>query len=280
MAKHRHEYSIEEMATVLGVSRQGFYQTKRRGLSRRRVRWESFALLIRFLFEASGQTAGIRKIRRLMLRKYNIRMGHNQVWRLMKWQNLRSKRRKKFRIVTTDSRHRLPVAPNLVGYIGLPTEPNRIWVSDITYLRIPNGWIYLCVIMDLFSRKVVGWALRPHMQASLVTAALNMALRRRRPPGGLIFHSDRGSQYASQAVRSILSRCNCLQSMSGKGACWDNAWAESLFATIKLELGASFESFKSATMKLFQYLEAFYNRQRLHGSLDYQSPEDYEGNVA
>lgn len=280
MALHRHEYSIEEMARALGVSTQGFYLTQKRGLSRRRIRWESLALLIQVLYDGSGGSYGSRRIRRALLRSFEIKISQNQVCRLMRWLNLRSRRGKKFRVKTTDSSHSYPISPNLLKYVGAPVEKNRIWISDITYLKVPKGWIYLCIVMDLFSRKIVGWALRDHMKASLVTDALRMALRRRTPAGGLIFHSDRGSQYASHECRTLLRERNMLQSMSRRGNCWDNAWAESWFASLKLEMGSEFADLSEGEQKIFQFVEAFYNRQRIHSSLDYYSPEEFEEKVA
>jgi len=280
MAVHRHEFPLEEMARILGVSKQGFYKLQRRKISRRQIRWETNALLIQILYEISGKTIGVRKIRRVLRRKFKIHLGHNQVWRLMKWLKIKSKRVKKFKVITTNSNHNLPVSPNLLRFVGIPDAANRVWTSDITYLRVGKSWLFLCVILDLYSRKIVGWALEDHMKTALVSSALKMAITRRKPQGGLIFHSDRGSQYASIALRELLKNNNFIQSMSRKGNCWDNAWTESWFATLKLELGEKFLSYDDAKNEIFQYIEAFYNRQRMHSALGYQSPEEFEKSVA
>jgi len=190
---------------------------------------------------------------------------------------LRAKGRRKYK-ATTDSNHSLPVAPNLVNRDFAVDSPDTVWVSDITYLWTRQGWMYLAVIIDLCSRKVVGWSLADRMTASLVCSALDAAVSLRRPKPGLVFHSDRGAQYASKAFRRRLWRYRMQQSMSRKGNCWDNAVSESFFATLKKELVRNhvFESRAAASDAVFEYIEVFYNRQRSHSTLGYATPESFE----
>jgi transposase InsO family protein len=191
--------------------------------------------------------------------------------------NIRAKTSRKFR-QTTASDHAEPVALNYLARNFNPVVPNRAWVSDITYLWTTRGWLYLAVVIDLYSRKIVGWSLRDRMTRSLVCDALEVAIRRRRPSKGLLFHSDRGSQYASREFRRHLARNVMVQSMSRKGNCWDNAVAESFFATLNKELvrDVIFATKDRARLELFEYIESCYNRKRGHVALDYASPEQFE----
>ena len=211
------------------------------------------------------------------LSKRGFSLSRKRVIRLMNKLGLKAKTAKKFK-VTTDSRHLLPIAPNLVQRDFCPPGPNQVWVSDITYLRTLTGWMYLAVVIDLYSRRIVGWALRPRMKAGLVCDAFDMAIRNRKPPPGLIFHSDRGSQYASAKFRRRLARVGALASMSRKGDCWDNAVAESFFATLKKELvrGVSFPDHQSTHSAAFEYIEVFYNRKRKHTFVGGISPAQFE----
>jgi len=211
------------------------------------------------------------------LGKRGFTLSRKRVIRLMNRLGLKAKTAKKFK-VTTDSRHTLPIAPNLIKRDFRPPIPNRVWVSDITYLRTKTGWLYLAVVIDLYSRRVVGWALRPRLKASLVCDAFDIAVRNRRPPPGLIFHSDRGSQYASEKFRRRLARAGALASMSRKGDCWDNAVAESFFATLKKELvrDTLFVDHQSTHSAVFEYIEVFYNRRRKHTFLGGLSPAQFE----
>jgi transposase InsO family protein len=186
--------------------------------------------------------------------------------------------KRKFR-VTTDSEHQLPVAANLLARDFTATRPNEKWVSDITYVRTSEGWLYLAVILDLFSRRVVGWSMRSDLKTDLLLEALSMAIRVRKPPAGLIHHSDRGVQYASFLFQEALQKARMLCSMSRKGNCWDNAVAESFFSTLKRELiypNGIFTSKEDARTKIFSYIETWYNRQRIHSALQYLSPSEYE----
>jgi len=198
------------------------------------------------------------------------------VEKLMKDNAIKAKRKQKFKS-TTDSKHKLPVAPNLLDREFTARKPNLVWVSDITYIPTEEGWMYLCTFIDLFSRKVVGWAMSARITADLVVDAFRMGIfRQKRAP--LMVHSDRGSQYASDMFRKELIKYRCMRSMSKKGDCWDNAVAESFFATLKTEL-VHHEKYKSrehARLSIFDYIETFYNRKRLHSHLNYLSPEKFE----
>jgi len=195
----------------------------------------------------------------------------------MRRQNLRARQRRKYR-VTTDSRHDLVIAPNIVNRVFKADAPDRIWVSDITYLVSRAGWIYLAVFLDLFSRIVTGWKLGISLHHDLVLSALSTALWRRQPDSGLIIHSDRGKQYCCDEFRAVTVRAGIIQSMSRKGDCWDNAVAESFFSTLKIELVGKyiFKDAEDAQRQLFEYIEGFYNRQRFHSLLGNLSPAEFE----
>ena len=199
----------------------------------------------------------------------------------MKAAGLKVRCKRKFRI-TTNSKHRHPVAENLLNREFTANQPNQKWVTDITYLPVSEGWIYLAVVMDLFSRKIVGWAMRKTLHTELVVAALEMAQRTRRPGQGILHHSDQGVQYASSEYRQALERLQALQSMSRKGECWDNAAMESFFATLKMELELHKAKGNRADTRnlVFEWIEVFYNRERRHSSLGYQSPTRFEEHQA
>lgn len=210
------------------------------------------------------------------LRRRGLRVGKERVRLLMQAHGIRGKAKRRY-VATTDSRHILPLAPNLVQRQFTATAPDRLWCSDITYLPTDEGWLYLAAVVDLFSRQVVGWSLKPHMQTSLVKDALTMACLRRRPAAGLIFHSDRGSQYCSHEFQDALRAWQIRASMSRKGDCWDNAPTESFWACLKqacLE-GRKFRSHRQATAAVMDWI-SFYNHRRLHSSLGYISPMEYE----
>ena len=204
-------------------------------------------------------------------------MSKNRVARRMRDTGLRSKIRRKYR-VTTDSKHHFPIAPNLLERNFTAEVPDKVWVSDITYLASRTGWLYLTVIIDLFSRMVVGWALSSSLSHEMVVAALKRAVKNRRPAKGLIFHSDRGVQYACTDFCKELDKNQFIQSMSRKGDCWDNAVAESFFGIMKTELTyhEQYEDHQDTLHSIFEYIEAFYNRQRKHSTLGYLSPVEYE----
>ena len=258
------------------MHRSGFYRwNKSYGKGKRHKEDEEFKELIKQIFEQSRETYGILRVH-AELKRRGFRIGHNRVAKLMREKGLHSKRRKKYKI-TTDSRHGFQVAPNIVARDFHPDAPDKIWASDITYVRTYEGWLYFCSVLDLFSARVIGWSFKSSIIAELVIEAYLRACHVRRPPKGVIFHSDRGVQYCSQLLKAFLSNYGAIPSMSRKGNCWDNAPAESFFSTLKLEeVNKVYKTRQEATSCIFEYIEVFYNRTRLHSSLDYKSPEEYE----
>ncbi len=276
IANHRDIHSVKKMARMLQVSRSGYYAWVGKPRSKRYRRDEMLVEVIFSIQEDSKGRYGSLRVTRA-LRRRGHQVGHNHVARLMRENGLQARRRRRYRS-TTDSKHALPVAKNLVNREFTVTELNHTWLTDITYCATAEGWLYLCTIMDLASRKIIGWSLDRRMSAGLVLEALMMAILQRRPPRGVIFHSDRGSQYCSRQVRRRLKRYGFIQSMSRKGNCWDNAPAESFFKTLKSELWGhkAFPTREIARQAIFEYIEVFYNRQRLHSSIDYRTPIEYE----
>jgi transposase InsO family protein len=212
------------------------------------------------------------------LKAQDVHVSRKRVVRLMQAQGLQGRCRRS-RVRTTDSRHNLPVAPNLLDQDFTADGPNEKWVGDVTYLRTPEGWLYLAVVLDLYSRFVVGWALSPVNDRHLALKALDMAVQRRRPGQGLLAHTDQGSPYASEDYQKALSDLGIECSMSRKGNCYDNAAMESFFARLKVELGEFFESHADAWRQVFEFLEVFYNQERLHSSNGFQSPAEFERQV-
>jgi putative transposase len=272
----RSEFEVGKMCRALGVSRSGYYRWRKKSVSDREKENEKFAAEIRDIHERSRNTYGSLRVH-AELRDRGYRIGRNRVARLMREKRIRSKVKKRFK-VTTHSKHRLPVAENLLGRDVQLHRPNQVWVSDITYIRSREGWRYLCIIMDLYSRSIVGWSMEERLTKELVLKSLSMACMRREPRRGIIFHSDRGSQYASRAFHATLLRKGFVASMSGKGNCYDNAHAESFFHTIKVEevYGKTYRSRQEARLSIFEYIEVFYNRFRKHSQLGYQSPYQFE----
>ena len=267
------------MCKLLEVSRSGFYAWVGREESGRSRADRELLEKIREIHQESRRIYGAPRIHR-ELRAQGIRCGQKRVARLMREAGIRGKVRRKFR-TTTDSNHSQPVAPNLLAELGEVDRPNQVWVADITYIPTQEGWLYLASIMDLFSRKIVGWSLQANMRTGLVLCALEMALKRRQPPAGLIHHSDRGSQYASEEYQEILKEHGLIASMSGKGNCYDNAAKESFFHSLKTELvhDANYHTRDEGRLSIFEYIECFYNRKRRHSSLDYESPADFEASI-
>ena len=265
------------MCKTLRVSRSGFYAWLGRPESDRARADRELTELIRGVFDDSRGIYGAPRVFRT-LRRRGVSCGRHRVARLMRITGLRSKTRQRFRVKTTDSNHSLPIAPDLLARDFSASAANEAWVSDMTYIRTDEGWLYLAVTMDLFSRRIVGWSMAPSMHASIVVDALTMAINRRDPQPGLIHHSDRGSQYASEAFRSRLADRGLLASMSRKGNCYDNAAMESFFHSLKTELvqHEHYASHDHARASLFDYIEVFYNRQRIHSTLDYVSPVEFE----
>lgn len=274
--EQRRYHRVGKMAAVLGVSRAGYYAWKKRPQSARGRKEAMLVELIKAIQKRARYRYGSPRITSQLARE-GFQVGHNRVARVVREHRLGRRRRKRFRS-TTNSAHKLPVAKNLVNRHFEVAKPNRVWSSDITYIATAEGWLYLCVVIDLYSRKVIGWAMSRRMKAKLVVQALLMALMRRRWPRGVIFHSDRGCQYCSRAVRKRIETHGLVQSMSRKGDCWDNAPSESFFNTLKSELCGerAFRTRAEAQAAIFGYIEIFYNRQRLHSTLGYVPPAEYE----
>ena len=264
------------MCRVLRVSRSGYYRWLKRKPSRRKLDNQRLDTEIREIYDSSKGRYGSPKITQ-ELRDRGRRVGKNRVAMRMRKAGLRSKIRRKYR-VTTNSKHNFPVAPNLLERNFTAQAPDKVWVSDITYLATSSGWLYLTVIIDLFSRMVIGWALSNSLGHEMVVTALKRAIIRRRPGKELVFHSDRGVQYACSDFRKQLNKHEFIQSMSRKGDCWDNAVAESFFGVLKTELvyHERYEGHQDTLHSIFEYIEVFYNRQRRNSTLEYLCPADYE----
>jgi len=269
-------FPVAAMCRVLGVSPAGFYAWRRRPPSPRATENAALVEEIREVHVESRRTYGSPRIRAALLAR-GRKAGRHRVARLMRHAGISARRRRRFR-ATTDSRHAMPVAPNVLARTFKAPAPNVAWVTDITYVWTREGWLYLAVILDLFSRRVVGWAMRESLSRELALDALDMALRSRRPSSGLLHHSDRGSQYASADYQTALAERGIVCSMSRKGDCWDNAVAESFFATLKTELvnEVDFVTRAQARRAIFEFVEVFYNRQRLHSSLGFVCPVVFE----
>lgn len=276
MAAQEGQYAVKRMCRALNVSRSGYYAWRGRPASPRAQANELLVARIREEFRASKHTYGSPRIH-IALRQKGMRCGRHRVGRLMRLYGMQARpRRTRFPRTTQRDRQATP-APNLLGQQFSSPAPDRRWVSDITYIDTAEGWLYLAVVMDLYSRRVVGWAMADHTQASLVQAALEMALRRRRPAEGLLHHSDQGSQYTSRAYQQLLGAHGCQMSMSRVGNCFDNAPIESFFSTLKAECATQqFATKTQARTAIFEYIESWYNRQRLHSALGYKSPMEFE----
>ena len=276
MDENRKYFPVPLMAKLLGVSPSGFHVWKKRGPSRREVEEYKLIRAIEEIHRSSRKTYGSPRIH-AQLKGMGFDVNPKKVERLMRKFGIRAKTKRKFR-VTTDSKHNLPVAENILNREFSPEAPNKVWAGDITYVWTKEGWLFLAVIVDLFSRQVVGWSMDERMTKELTLSALKMGLQRRKPPKGLLHHSDRGSQYASAAYRKLLEARGAVCSMSRKGNCWDNAVVESFFHTLKTELvhHECFETRDEARRKIFEWIEVFYNRQRLHSALGYKAPVQYE----
>jgi putative transposase len=276
MAEHEQEYSLKRMCRVLRVSRSGYYAWKGRPPSRQERANVDLLAQIRAAYQLSRKTYGSPRIHAYLRRK-GVFCGRNRVAHLMKLHRIVARKAHKWHPVTTRQFPGARTAPNLLNREFEASRPNQKWVSDITYIDTAEGWLYLASILDLHSRLVVGWAMADQMDADLVEDAWKMAIINRQPGQGLLHHSDRGSQYTSDAYRDQLAGLECQVSMSRTGNCYDNAVAESFFATLKTECAAArFESKAEARSAIFAYIEGWYNRQRLHSSLGYLSPVEYE----
>lgn len=274
---HRDEFEITIMCRVLNVSRSGYYAWRKRPVSAREMANEALKAEIKEIYEQSRQTYGSPRIQ-AELAERGRQCGVNRVARLMNEAEMVAKQRAKFKIVTTDSRHDYPVAPNLLQQDFTANQPNEKWLSDITYIPTDEGWLYLALVMDLYSRRIIGWAMHDNLERWLALEALQMAIETRQPPPGLLHHSDRGSQYASDDYQALLTQHQFQVSMSRKGNCYDNAPMESCIGTLKTELvyHCHYATRTQAKTNIFEYIEVFYNRFRRHSALDYQCPVDFE----
>jgi transposase InsO family protein len=272
------EHSLTTLCEALRVSASGYYdwEYRQRFPSARALQDQQLQSQIARIHRDSRQTYGAPRVQ-AQLRNEGLRHGRNRIARLMRQQSLCGRQRKRYRVMTTDSRHDEPIAPNRLSQIEA-SAPNQVWVADITYISTWEEWAYVAGILDLYSRKVVGWSVSQRIDTALVTAALDMALKHRQPPEGLVFHTDRGVQYASADYRAALATARLVPSMSRKGNCYDNATMEAFWSTLKLELIYRQEFAGSTQLRpaLFDYIEVFYNRQRLHSALGYRSPADFE----
>jgi putative transposase len=275
---HRRRWPVRLMCELLEVSPGGFY--RKATPSARRRRQEELIGKIRAVHQRSRQTYGSPRVR-AELKEQGIQVCENTVARLMKQAQIAGKIKRRFMPRTTDSAHPHPVAANLLEQDFAVAAPNRKWACDITYIPTAGGWIYLAVVLDLFSRKVVGWSMQEHLRAELVSQALAMALDARHPDKGLLHHSDRGVQYACHDYQRLLSGHGITCSMSRCGNCYDNAVVESFFGTLKREFvhEQRWETASQARSALFEWIEVFYNRQRRHSSLGYLSPESFEARI-
>ena len=265
---------IKQLCRVLQVSRSGFYAARQRAAQAPVSCSDS--VHVKAVFEASGSSYGSRRVS-AALRQQGVHIGRHRCRTLMKANQLRPKWKRKF-VHTTNSRHDLPVAANVLDRQFTPAKPNAAWVRDITYVRTRSGWLYLAAVMDLYSRKIVGWAMASSMPAQLVCDALKMAIATRCPTPGLIVHSDQGSQYAADEHAKLLKRHGLVASMSRKGNCWDNAVMERFFLNLKMERvwQRDYANHAEARLDIADYIVSFYNSMRLHSSLGYRAPAEYE----
>jgi putative transposase len=276
--RHKCHWPVSVQCEVLGVSPSGYHaHWRRRESPERRERLSSDALLVHIKAihaQTKGEYGWPRSWKELLAK--GVRVGKERVRKLMALHGIKARAKRKYK-ATTDSKHNLPVAPNLLGRQFTVDAPNRVWTSDITYIDTGEGWLYLAAVMDLFSRQIVGWSMQPRMKKELVIDALRMAWFRRQPKSGLILHSDRGSQYCSDEFQVALAAYGMRCSMSRKGDCWDNAPTESLWGSLKVARlhGVRFATRRAAMDEVVDWM-SFYNHRRLHSTLDYVSPMQFE----
>jgi transposase InsO family protein len=278
--EHRSGFRVKKMCRILDVSRSRYYAWRRRSQGLRQQENERLIEKIKEAHQMSRRTYGSPRIT-VELNANGTPCGKNRIARLMRLHGIFAKTKRRFR-VTTHSNHNLPVAENLLNRRFETDKPNKVWLSDITYIRTQEGWLYLSTVLDLFNRQVIGWSMDDRLTQDLVLQALHQALGRRKADPGVIFHSDRGSQYAGHAFRSVLKQHQFSQSMSATGNCYDNAVMESFFHTLKTEV-VYFERYRTradARQSIFEYIEVFYNRIRRHSSLGYLSPLDFANRMS
>jgi transposase InsO family protein len=276
--EHTGTFRVETMCRVLKVSRTGYYRWLKEPVSQRKIQDEIIKEEIENIYNKSRKTYGSPRIHK-QLGRAGIHCGKKRVERLMREAGIQAIQKRSFK-VTTDSRHELPVAENILNREFTAKSPNKRWVTDITYIPTEEGWLYLAAVMDLYSRRITGYSMRDNLGRELVIEALNNSVTNRRPARGLIIHSDRGSQYASFDYQQLLQQYGFICSMSRKGDCWDNSPMESFFKTLKMELvyHRRFKTRAEARLEIFEYIEVFYNRLRLHSALGYETPEEFEKN--
>ena len=276
MKENRKKYPMWLMCKIFEVSRAGYYHWSKRKNSCAYLEDRRLLEMIRYHYNISRGTYGLPRIY-AAIRKEGLKVNKKKIARLMRLDKIRAKTKRKFK-VTTLQNTKAKASENILNQNFTALSENRIWTSDITYLWTSEGWLYLAVIMDIYSRKIVGWSLGSSLSAELVLKALTMAIVHREPEKGIIFHSDRGSQYTSSSVRNLLKSYQITQSMSSTGNCYDNAITESFFHSLKTELifWNSYQTREEAKRSIFEYIEIFYNRQRLHSALNYLSPVEFE----
>jgi putative transposase len=272
------QFPITDLCAALAISRAGYYAWLTRPPSQRARADAQLLPLIRQSHHASDGTYGAPRIYQDLRPQ---RVGRHRIARLMRQARLRGVRKRPWRPRTTDSQHHQPVAPNRLKEVAAPAQINQAWAADITYVATAEGWLYVAAVMDLYSRRIIGWTAQPHLKTTLVKEALRQALVDRRPAPGLLHHSDRGSQYCSAEYRGLLENHGVSASMSAQGHCYDNAAMESFWSTLKAELihRQKWQTHAQAKLAIFKYLETFYNRRRRHSSLGYQSPIDFENQL-
>ena len=278
---HRDAYPVRLMCAVLEVSPAGYYAWRDRPVSERAKSNATLLAAIRHAHRDSSGRYGSPRVH-AVLQRQGGGASRGRIERMMRRHGIRAIMAPPRRVRTTDSRHDLPIAPNLIARDFSAPAPNRVWLADITYIPTAEGWLYLAAVMDLFSRKIVGWAMREHMQVELASDALAMAIQQQRPQAGLIHHSDRGVQYAAHAYRNALSAAGFTASMSRRADCYDNAPMESFFHTLKTELvhHRNYKTRAEARRDIFAFIEGFYNRTRLHSAVGYIAPIEMELKVA
>jgi transposase InsO family protein len=274
---HRDQYPVTLMCQLLDVARSGYYKWREQPLSARKMADLLLLRHIQDIFTESRETYGSYRIH-AELAEQGLRCSRKRVARLMQTYDLEPKTGRPFKVVTTDSNHNLPVAPNRLNQQFSADRPDQIWLTDITYVPTAEGWLYLAVVLDLYSRRIVGWAMSDSLHRQLVIDALQMAITTRQPSPGLVHHSDRGSQYASDDYQALLTKNRMVGSMSRKGNCYDNAPVESFFGTLKTEwvFHQHYATRAEARLDIFEYIEIFYNRFRRHSALGYKSPVKFE----
>lgn len=278
--EHKKSFNVALMCKVFKVNKSSYYHWVKTGATARKVD-KKLNELIELVFAQSRQTYGTRRIKDKLAQSYGLIVSKRRIKSIMCDLGLIAKMKRRFKINTTDSNHNLPVAPNLLNRDFNASLPDTKYVGDITYIPTNEGWLFLAIVIDLYSRRVVGWSMDDNMRVALVNDALKMALAKRRPSCGLLWHTDRGSQYASYEHKDLLAQYDIKHSMSRKGNCWDNAVAESFFHTLKTELThhMRFETRREANQAIFEYIEVFYNRQRMHSSNNNLSPVEYEAKM-